>query len=172
MVANIVTEETEKCRTFTFGCLHPWSAVFSLLLPTSRNGIYPDMPPKALNTRLSVLNVMHSEREVSSEQRSWHAPDRIVLEDWARDGHGCHVNMSGESYCILGRALWESQRSTFHGMCLPRRVQQSLGIPTPPCHLNTIEWAKWIGLVYDISFSKFPRNLVSSGYDFPLSTIF
>lgn len=68
----------------------------------------------------------------------------------------------------FGRALWESQRSTFHGICLPWKVQQSLGIPTPPCHLNSIELIKWVDPVYDISFSKFPRNLVSSGYDFPL----
>lgn len=37
---------------------------------------------------------------------------------------------------------------------------------------NSIELVKWTDLVHDISFSKSPRNLVSSGYDFPLSTIF
>lgn len=156
----------------SFGYLRPWSVTFSYLLPTARKRIYLNVPLRSLNTRLSILDMMQSKSEVSSEQCSWYAPERTVIGDWAWDGHGCHVNMSAERCCILGRALWDSQRSTFLGMCLPWKVQQSLGIPTPHCHLNSIELVKWIDLVHDISFSKFPRNLVSSGYDFPLPAIF
>lgn len=101
----------------SFGCLHPSSATFSYYLRPERN--LPGHPLKSPNTRLSVLDMMHPRSEVSSEQCSWCAPDRAVLENWASDGHGCHVNMSGESCCILGRALWESPRSAFLGLCLP-----------------------------------------------------
>lgn len=143
MLANTLTGETEKCRTGVAFILHPWSATFSYLLPTARKGIYLDLPLKSLNTRLSVLDIKWGLFWTMSMACSWQ-DCHWALGTWWTWVPWKYVR---RQLLHFGQGFVNSQRSTFLGMCLPWKVQQSLGIPTPPCHLSSIELVIWIDLV-------------------------
>lgn len=151
----------------SFGCLHSWSATFSYYcqkgnLPGHASQVSEHQGVSigydALKKVKSLLNNVHGLllTGLSFKTGKWWTwvPCKCVRRELLHFGQGFvgepKVNFAGHVPALKSTA--DSWRS--HSI------------------LSSIELVKWIDPVHDISFSKFPRNLVSSGYDFPLSAIF